>query len=325
MAQRAGNEPFLNVGVQVTDPPAAHGLDEILIVVAGAAPLFDLVALLVVGRGTRIIRDKDISAFALDDDADTGPLALFVRRKLVHVTRIPAFVGLARFIFGESAHFKDQRRFWVVVKDDLSVRGLTIVIVAQSAADAPDPGREFGLAEKPPGDVHLMDSLVAEIAVAVIPEPMPVVVKALSLNRGHRRRAAPQIVINVGWRLLRGIDLADARAGFVTQAAGEDDSAEVTGANPLDGLLDREAGAALGAGLNDSLVFARGFDQLVAFPDFMADGLFHIDIFARLHGPEGGQGVPVVRRGNGNSVDVVLLQQLPDVAEGSHPFILLAE
>ena len=46
------------------------------------------------------------------------------------------------------------------------------------------------------------------------------------------------------------------------------------------------------------LVPAGDFDHAPAFADVVADRLFDIDVLAGLHGPDGGQGVPVVRRGD---------------------------
>src|SRR5206468_1417535 len=133
-------------------------------------------------------------------------------------------------------------------------------------------------------------ALVAEVTVAVIPNPMPVVMEALAANRVHRRRAAPQVVIHARRSGLRAAYFADAGAGFVAEAADDGHFAEVAAVNPFDGFLDGLAGAALRAGLDDSVVFARRSDQLAAFPDVVGNGLLDIDILAGLHRPDGGEG-----------------------------------
>ena len=56
--------------------------------------------------------------------------------------------------------------------------------------------------------------------------------------------------------------------------------------------------AALRAGLADPVVLAGRLDDAPAFADVVADRLFDVDVLAGLHGPDGGQGVPVVRRGD---------------------------
>ena len=53
-----------------------------------------------------------------------------------------------------------------------------VVVEHEVAADGADLGRVLH-AEAPAGDVHFVDALVAEIAVAVVPEPVPVVVEAI--------------------------------------------------------------------------------------------------------------------------------------------------
>src|SRR5262249_9194985 len=59
---------------------------------------------------------------------------------------------------------------------------LLVVVEHEVAADGGDPGRE-GDAEAPARSVHLVDALVAKVAVAGVPEPVPVVVKAVPCER----------------------------------------------------------------------------------------------------------------------------------------------
>src|SRR5438105_828616 len=57
----------------------------------------------------------------------------------------------------------------------------------------------------------------------------------------------------------------------------------------------------------------RRVNNASAFPDVMADGLFDIDVLARLHGPDGGQGVPVVWRGDADGVDALVVHDAPQI------------
>ena len=52
------------------------------------------------------------------------------------------------------------------------------------------------------------------------------------------------------------------------------------------------------------LVLAGGLDHAPAFTNVVADRFLNVDVLAVLHGPDCGQGVPVVRRGDGHDVDV---------------------
>src|SRR5206468_7376323 len=49
------------------------------------------------------------------------------------------------------------------------------------------------------------------------------------------------------------------------------------------------------------------------------DGLFAIDIFAGLHGPNGHQRMPVVRRGDRHDIDVFVVEDLPDIFDDFWP------
>ena len=73
------------------------------------------------------------------------------------------------------------------------------------------------------------------------------------------------------------------------------------------------AGAGLRAGLHDAVELARHFDDPASLPHVVRDRLLDINIFAGLHGPDGAERVPVVRRGEADDINVLVLQQLADV------------
>src|SRR5262249_27382529 len=58
-----------------------------------------------------------------------------------------------------------------------------------------------------------------------------------------------------------------------------------------------------------------GFDRDAAFVDIVAARFLDVDILARLAGPNGHQGVPVVGRGDGDGVEGFILQCLADVLD----------
>ena len=60
--------------------------------------------------------------------------------------------------------------------------------------------------------------------------------------------------------------------------------------------------------LHHDLVLARGVHHLTAFPDGVASRLLHVDVLAGLGGPDARQGVPVVRGGDGDGVDVLVVE-----------------
>ena len=149
--------------------------------------------------------------------------------------------------------------------------------------------------------------------------------KVLAMNRRLGRWSAPKIVIHAGRRRLRAIHLANARARFVTQTAGNHDFAEVAGADPFNRFFDRLAGAALRARLHDPFVFARRLNHFAPFPDVVTDRLLHVNVLARLHGQNRGERMPVVRCRDADGVEVLQFEQFADVREAFDLFVALAE
>lgn len=154
---------------------------------------------------------------------------------------------------------------------------------------------------------------------------MPVVVELAALHRRGFARAAPQVVVDLGRRLLRGIDLADRRPRLVAEAAGEGELAEVAFLQPGEGFFPGGLGAALEAVLDDHPEFRLRLGQLAAFPDVVGNRLLDINMLAVRRGGDGDQAVGVVRRGDAHRVDVLGLAKLPVVREGLDLDALLVE
>ena len=196
---------------------------------------------------------------------------------------------------------------------DHGVGGFAIIDIAESAADGQNARRQGVLAQEPAGQVHLVRALVADVAVAGVPDPVPVVVQVLPAQRFHRRRTTPQVIVDAGRDRLFAAHLADAGAVLVTGAQGVEDLAEMTLPGPGHRLVEGDGGTTLGAALDDPAVSPGGPDELSTFPDVVRKRLLDVDIAARLHRPEAGQHVPVVGRGNTDSIDVLAVQQLANV------------
>ena len=56
--------------------------------------------------------------------------------------------------------------------------------------------RRAGLAQPPAGDIRLMNTLIANIAITGIPEPVPVIMEAVGIEGAHFRRAHPKVIID---------------------------------------------------------------------------------------------------------------------------------
>ena len=71
--------------------------------------------------------------------------------------------------------------------------------------------------------------------------------------------------------------------------------------------------------LHDAVVFAGGLDGDAAFVDVVAARLLDVDVLAGLAGPDGHQRVPVVGRGDGHRVELLIVERLADVFDGFWP------
>ena len=91
------------------------------------------------------------------------------------------------------------------------------------------------------------------------------------------------------------LNFADARPAFVAKSANQFDFAELAVMKILDGFAHAGVGTRLRAGLHNSPMRARGFDDFAAFPDIVGNGFLAIHIFASLNGPNCGERMPMVR------------------------------
>src|SRR5205085_11814222 len=115
-------------------------------------------------------------------------------------------------------------------------------------------------------------------------------------------RAAPDIVIDGLRDRLRALGLADARPAFVAEAARYEGLAEVAGLDPLERFKHWCGSAPLRARLHDAIVLASRFDQPPAFQHIVRNRLLNVHVLARLTGPNADQGMPVIGRGDRDSV-----------------------
>src|SRR6185295_223466 len=178
----------------------------------------------------------------------------------------------------------------------------------------------------PAGDVHLVDTLVADIAVPVVPVPVPLVVEAVLVERPRGRGAEPEVIVHS--RRDRAVRLlADRGALLVAEAASDLDLPQLASADVFEPFPEPWSRAGLGTVLDDPVVLPRGLDDLPALPERVAERLLHVDVLARLDGPDGLEGVPLVGRGDGHRVDRPVLEEQTEVLEVPRPLpgLLLQE
>src|SRR5262249_8218879 len=119
-----------------------------------------------------------------------------------------------RFAVGGFEHVGGVERVWRFL----------IIIVHEVRAD----GGELrgGLdAKAGAGYVDFVDCLIADVTVAGVPDPVPVVVEAILGERLHRRGAGPEVVMDAGRNRLRS-GPADRGAPLVAEAASHVDIAD---------------------------------------------------------------------------------------------------
>ena len=219
----------------------------------------------------------------------------------------------------KAASFKNELSLAVIKDGQLHVGGLSLVGVVGAvditSADGDDGLGEGGALNGPAGDVHLVDALVADVAVAKVPEPVPVVVNEVAMERLFGSGAKPEVEVHVAGYFFVGF-VADAPAGFAAVAFGDEEFAVFAAVDGGDLLGPAAAGAALGAVLDDAVVFAGGFNALASFKDVVAAGFLNINVFAGLASPDGDEGMPVVGRGDGDGVDAFVFQKFANVGVG---------
>src|SRR5262249_8653736 len=161
-------------------------------------------------------------------------------------------------------------------------------------------------------DIHEMNAVVAELAVAEVPKPVPVVMDQIFVIRLHRGRSHPEIPPEPCGRFLWFLE-ADRVTISGEKEVGLIDVADGAVVDQLNRLAKAPAPAALSATGSDALVLARCLDQLRTFPNIVGDGLLYVDVLAGLHRPNGGEGVPMVWRGDGDRVDFFIVENAAHV------------
>src|SRR5260370_18086980 len=130
-----------------------------------------------------------------------------------------------------------------------------------------------------------MNALIAQVAVAVIPNPVPIIMEMLSHQGLDRSRAAPQIVVHRLRDRLLTIHLTNAVARFVAKGARHGNLAQLAGMEEIHRFADAGGAANLSAGLADAIAFPGRLDDPPPFADVMTDRLLHVHVFAGFLAP----------------------------------------
>src|SRR4029079_10772469 len=158
------------------------------------------------------------------------------------------------------------------------VRRLLVVVEHEMAADRGDSRREPD-AEAPPREIDLVHALVAEVSIAGIPDPVPVVVKAVARERLEWRRPGPQVVIDPARNRFHRRP-PDRVASLEAQPARQVDAAERAVVKMPDRVDRGTCGTKLCPVLHDAAVLFGGTHQLPALPEIVRARLLDVDVLA---------------------------------------------
>src|SRR2546427_1412481 len=133
-----------------------------------------------------------------------------------------------------------------------------------------------------------MDALVADVAVAGLPDPVPVVMKAVLGERLQGRRPGPKVIVDAGRHCLDGL-VADGVSPLIAKPARQINLANHSLPKLLDALAQARARPALRAVLDEAVLFLCCSSELAPLPPGVGARLLAIDVPSPLAGPKGGR------------------------------------
>src|SRR5437016_10981632 len=163
-----------------------------------------------------------------------------------------------------------------------------------------------------------MDSIIAHLAVAGVPEPMPFIVQLLAHKRAVSRRAAPKIVVNRRRHRCRRTDLANAFSRAVNQCMRKTDWTEIAAVQIVKSSAQESTGTVLGSHLDHALILPGRGNHLLPFPKVVRKRLLDINVLAGLTSPNGSQRVPVILQGDHHRINGLIVEHASKIRLGSH-------
>src|SRR5437016_761091 len=151
--------------------------------------------------------------------------------------------------------------------------------------------------QTPAHDVELVNTLVADLAIAVVPQNVPTGAARLRVSfpriRDLGRRAEPRVPVQA---CRNGIDchLSSAGPRLVGETSRHVDPPDHALLQLGHSFHNVWAGAVLSPMLNDAIVLVGRLDNLLTFGEIMRAGLLHVDILAGLARPDGPQCMPMI-------------------------------
>src|SRR5687767_11195 len=174
-----------DVGVKVFDFPAAHDVQK---TAEGATG-----------------RDLDIETRERFGTAATARIKLAVHdHASVSVVLVEHLERKILVLVHQAAHLENQKNISVLIDRHLHVRRLALIVVSKPSAQTPNLVGQRGSFDRPTGHIDFVNALVANVTVAKVPEPMPVVMNQIAVIRLHGGWPKPQIEIEITrWSVVR--------------------------------------------------------------------------------------------------------------------------
>src|SRR5437867_6714341 len=170
----------------------------------------------------------------------------------------------------QSARLRNDGLAAEIMNDHLRIRRFPGVRVTETSAVADHGAAQPRDAKAPTANIRRVNVVVPQLAVARVPEPVPVVMKLRPRQRNHRRRSGPEVVIHArGDFTLTGS--ANGTTPAIDNAARQFHVAELAVVDVFDGLSQRAIGAVLRSALADAAQLARHLHDAAAFADVVAD------------------------------------------------------
>ena len=231
-------------------------------------------------------------------------------------------MSINRMVRRKAAQLPSQHQVAVVVSENLCVGNLLRVLEPVNPGIARYAGRK-GILDTPaqglnPPNRRVQDvyTLIAQLAIAVIPEEPSVIMEAVDIKGPFRRGPEPDVVVHRRRRVAVG-RVADRRTQLALPGIDFAHFAEFSRFQEFDGALEVRRAPVLRAHLADPLVFAHRISDPLSIVDRLRQRLFDVDIFPRLARQDSDPRVPVVGGGDEDGVDVLVVEHPLELFGGS--------
>src|ERR1700680_3513478 len=206
--------------MNVLGAAAAHAIDEVGVVVGGASAVragFDFIG---DPRFVGVVAiDGQIAVGVVENVAGGIGLGIFRAEGLLFVGGLFACRGGQsrgrhaagavrasadlRFVIGDPVADFEVHHFALAIgsiENEGGIQGIGRFLVVVEHKMPAHRGYRYrkANAQTPAGDIDFVDGLVADFAVAGVPDPVPIIEEAIAGEGLQRRGAGPEIVINTG-------------------------------------------------------------------------------------------------------------------------------